>query len=135
MVMSLARTRDLWLTGLEGEETTRTANGTGNVARSRVRVSDEFGERSYALSGELLVEDVVLGVPRSEFPWPLSGTITRFVQVERTGGPGGDRSFTREVVITFNGESVVAMTVDGEAYELDLRRRDRERVRRRDRPS
>lgn len=131
MEMSLARTRDIVVTGLEGEETSRTTNGTGTEARSRARVSDEYGERSYTLSGSVLIEDVVHGVPRTEFPWPLSGTITRVVQVEKTGGPGGDRSFTRTVVVTFNGESRVTMTVDGEPFELDLNRTDRLRVRRR----
>lgn len=135
MSMSLTRTRDLWVRGLEGEEVRRTTDGTGTESRTRAHVSDEFGERTYSLSGELQVEDVVHGVPRSEFPWPLSGTLTRTVQVDKVGGPGGDRSFTREVVITFNGEPVVTMTVDGEAYELDLTRRDRRRVQRRVRPS
>jgi hypothetical protein len=135
MEMSLARTRDLWITGLEGQETTRVGNGTGTEARSRARMSDEHGDRTYTLSGTLLIEDVVHGVPREEFPWPLSGTITRTVQVERIGGPGGDRSIARTVVITFNGGSVVPMTVDGEPFELDLTRRDRRRVERRERPS
>lgn len=131
MEMSLARTRDIWVTGLEGEETARTANGTGTEARSRARMSDENGDRSYTMSGTVLIEDVVHGVPREEFPWPLSGTITREVQVEKTGGPDGDRSFSKTVVITFNGESVVTMTVDGESFELDLEERSRDRVRRR----
>ena len=131
MEMSLARSRDLWVTGLEGEETVRTANGSGIESRSRARMSDEYGDRSYAMSGTTQIQDVVHGVPRDQFPWPLSGTITRVVEVEKTGGPGGDRSFTRTVVITFNGESVVTMTVDGEPFELDLGRTDRRRVRRR----
>jgi hypothetical protein len=131
MEMSLSRTRDIWVTGLEGEETSRTANGGGVEARSRARMSDEHGDRTYTMSGTVLIEDVVHGVPREEFPWPLSGTITREIQVEKTGGPDGDQSFSKTVVITFDGESVVTMTVDGEAFELDLEERGRDRVRRR----
>ncbi len=94
-------------------------------------MSDEHGDRTYTMSGSILIEDVVHGVPRAEFPWPLSGTITREVQIERTGGPDGDLSISRTVVVTFNGESVVSMTVDGESFELDLEERGRDRVRRR----
>ncbi|HSM06667.1 MAG TPA: hypothetical protein VK858_18730 [Longimicrobiales bacterium] len=131
MEMSLSRTRDMWVTGLEGEETTRTWNGTGTEAHSRVRVSDTRGTRTYDMEGTLLVEDVVRPVPLTDRPWPLSGTITRTVTVEVTGGPDGDRTVTRTVVITFSGERIVTLTVNGVEYELDLAAQDRDRVRRR----
>ncbi|MEJ2538859.1 MAG: hypothetical protein P8188_02545 [Gemmatimonadota bacterium] len=127
--MAIARSRDMWVTGLEGEETTRTWNGSGADTRYRTRVSDEAGTRAYSMAGTLTIEDVVRGVPRAEFPWPLSGTVTRTLQVEVLGGPQGNRSVSRTVVVTFNGQQVVTLTVDGEEYEFDLARTDRQRVR------
>jgi len=132
MDMSLSRTRDMWVTGLEGEETTRTWNGTGTESHSRTRLSDAYGTRTYDMEGTLLVEDVVRAVPVTENPWPLSGTITRTVDIAITGAPGGDRTISRTVVITFTGEQVVTLTVDGVPFECDLGAQDRDRVRRHD---
>lgn len=123
------RDRDMWLTGLLDQETERTWNGTGSSAVSRSVVSDEKGDRQYDMSATSLVEDVVVGVPRIENPWPLSGTITRTVHVEVVSG---DETVVRDktVVITFDGDQYVTMTVDGEDFELDLAER---RAHRRDR--
>lgn len=131
MSWSLDRSRDMWVTGLEGEETERTWNGTGSEDRSRARVLEGGAERSYEFEGDLLVEDVVRGVPRSENPWPLSGTITRDVEIEIENGPRGDESISRIVVVTFNGTQFVTMTVNDVEYEVDLAERGRDRVRRR----
>lgn len=131
MDMTISRTRDMWVTGLEGVETTRTWNGTGTESHSRARMSDTYGTRTYDMEGTILVEDVVRAVPVTENPWPLSGTITRSVTIAVTGAPGGDRIVTRTVVITFTGEQVVRLTVDGVEFECDLALQDRDRVRRR----
>lgn len=132
---TFSRTRDMWITGLEGEETERTWNGTGQDDRSRVRLDDGAVTRSYTFDGSLLVEDVVVGVPRAENPWPLSGTITRELTIDIVDGIRGTRTVSRTVVVTFNGTSLVTLTVNGESFEFDLASRDRDRVRRRDRQS
>lgn len=129
--ISLDRTRDMWVTGLEGEETERTWNGTGSDDRSRMRILDNDVTRTYDMSGTLLVTDVVRALPRSENPWPLSGSITRNVTIEIVNGPDGDRTVTRVVTITFNGTQFVTMMVNDVEYEIDLSQRGRDRVRRR----
>lgn len=127
---SLSRSRDMTVTGLEGEETERTWNGTGEEDRSRARFSASGDTRSYEMSGTLTVDDVVRGVPRAEHPYPLSGTITRNVTVEVTNGPRGDETLTRTVVVTFDGTRYPSLTVNGEAFELDLDATGPRRVRR-----
>lgn len=129
---SIDRNRDITVTGLAGEETERTWNGDGSENRSRAQFREGTEVRSYDFSGSFLIEDVVRGVPRSENPWPLSGTITRNVTIEFSG-PNGERSVVREVIVTFNGTQFVTISVNGEEYEFDLASRDRDRVRRRDR--
>ena len=132
---SIERYRDMWVTGLEGEEATRTWNGDGWGKRHRVRVDDEFGERSYDVESTSLIEDVVRSVDREAQPWPLSGTITRNIEVTIANGPDGDMSRVRTVVITFNGTQFVTLTVDGEpSHEVDLETREgRNPLRRRER--
>lgn len=127
---SLDRARDMWVTGLEGEETERTWNGTGAEDRSRARILEDEVIRTYDLTGSLLVEDVVRGVPRAENPWPLSGTITRTLTIEVTNGPRGDETITRTVVVTFNGTRYPEMTVNGEVYQVDLAAEGRSKARR-----
>ena len=117
---SISRSRDMTITGLEGEETSRTANGEGSEEVARSRHLDDGGTRSYDMSGASTIQDVVHGVPRDDNPWPLSGTITRQVTVLVVNGPDGDRTVERTVVVTFNGTQFVTMTVNGEGFEVDL---------------
>ncbi len=126
---SVSRNRDITITGLEGSEVTRIANGFGSTARSRSYHSDENGSRSYEMSGTSVIKDVVRAVPEEENNpfvrhkkdlYPLSGTITRDVNVVIVNGPNGDETHTKHVVITFNGTQFVTMTVDGESMEVDL---------------
>ena len=114
------RSRDLWITGLEGVETTRTVNGTGSGTMSRSQHTDSTGTRTYDMTSTSVIEDVVHPVPRTDDAWPLSGTITRNVTVNIVNGPNGDETKTRTVVITFNGTNLPTMTVDGESFEIDL---------------
>lgn len=118
---SIKRYRDMWVTGLEGEEETRTWNGDGSGERHKARVSDEFGERLRDVKSTSLIEDVVRSVDRKAHPWPLSGTITRNIQVTITNGRNGDQSRERTVVITFDGTQFATLTVNGEpSHEVDL---------------
>jgi hypothetical protein len=120
------RSRDLWITGLEGEETSRIVNGTGAGSVSRSQHTDADGTRTYDMSGTTVIDNVVHPVPRTDEAWPLSGTITRDVTINIVNGPDGDVTKSRTVVITFNGTNLVTMTVygestvDGESFELDL---------------
>lgn len=117
---SVARSREVAITGLEGEETTRTVNGTGASAVTRSRHSDEFGTRSYEMSGSSATVDLVLGVPREDNPYPLSGSISRDMTVVITNGPNGDETRRRTATIDFNGTRFATLTVDGETFEVDL---------------
>jgi len=116
--------REQTVTGLEGEEDTRTVNGAGTTHVSRSRYSDENGTRSYEMTSASTWTDVVHGVPRDEYPYPLSGSITRSVEVVIVNGPNGDATRSRTVVIEFDGTRYATMTVDGETFEIDLGARD-----------
>jgi len=118
---SIQRNRDMWVTGLEGEEETRTWNGYGSGERHRARIDDEFGERIRDVTSTSLIADVVRSVDRKAHPWPLSGTITRNVAVTITNGRNGDVSRARTVVITFDGTQFAILSVNGEpSHEVDL---------------
>jgi hypothetical protein len=127
MSMEVSRDRNLWLSGLEGEETTRTWNGTGSRDVDRVRQSDDRGTWTYDMDASALIEDVVVGVPRIDNPWPLSGTITREIHVEVVNVVGDTFIRDRTVVITFNGTQFVIATVNGEEFEIDLASRTHKR--------
>lgn len=121
---SVARSRDETVSGLEGEETTRTFDGTGSESVERSRHLDDGTERNYRMNGSSTKTAVVVPVPGSEPRWPLSGTIQRTVEVEITGGEGGDRSRTLEVTVTFDGDSTALATVGDRTFEIDLAARD-----------
>ena len=114
------RSRDLWITGLLGEETTRTVNGTGHGEVSRSKHTDADGTRTYDMSSTSVMDNVVHTVPRTGDAWPLSGTITRNMTINVVNGPDGDVTRTRTVVITFNGTYLVTMTVGDETFEIDM---------------
>lgn len=115
---SVTRSRDLTVSGLEGEETTRIWNGTGEGTVNGSRTGDGE-ERSYDMVSSVLIEDVVIGIPRDQNPFPLSGTITRNISLTIVRG---DRQESRErtVVIEFDGTQFATLTVNGETFEVDL---------------
>ncbi len=117
---SISRSRDMTITGLEGEETSRTANGSGTGDVTRSRHLDDGGTRSYDMSGTSTIQDVVHGVPKEDNPWPLSGMITRQMTVQIVNGPDGDKTVERTAIVTFNGTQFVTMTVNDESFEVDL---------------
>lgn len=117
---STLRTRDKTITGLEGDETTRTANGTGTQSKSRSRHSDEKGDRNYDMTGTTVISDVVHGIPKWKNPYPLSGTITRDITAVIVNGRNGNETRTKHVAITFDGTHLAHFTVNGELFEVDL---------------
>jgi len=116
---AIDRDRDMWVTGLEGEETQRTWNGTGTGDVQRSRHPEDGSERTYDMQSSSVVEDVVRGVPRNEFPYPLSGTITRTIHAVITID-GVEEVRDVVVVITFDGDNTATMDVNGEIFEVDL---------------
>ena len=114
------RSRELVISGLLGEETTRIVNGTGNSTVNRSQHADEDSERTYDMTSMSVIEDVVHPVPRTDDAWPLSGTITRDVTINVINGPNGDVTRSRTVVITFNGTNWATMTVGEDVFEVDL---------------
>lgn len=118
----IERERDMVLTGLLGAETERTWNGTGSGTVFKSRHPDDGALRTYDMESSAVITNVVRGVPASENPYPLRGTITRTIHAVITIDGVQE---TRDIVavITFDGDSTATMTVDGETYEIDLTNR------------
>jgi len=123
---TMARNRDVTISGLLGANTTITINGTGSAERQRTKFAKEdveganAVERDYDMEGSTLVKDVVTAAVRLPDAWPLSGTITRNHSVTRTDAVNGTKTTTRTSVVTFNGTQFVPLTVNGTAFTLDL---------------
>lgn len=124
MTVSMHRERDMWLLGLEGTEETRIWDGSGSTEVERSIVSDEKGERTYDMSNTMEVDALTLGVPRVDYPWPLSGAVSREVHVKVLTFSGEERTRDRTVRIEFNGTQFVPIWVNGEEYTLDLETRE-----------
>ncbi len=120
---SVERHRDMWVTGLEGEETERTWNGTGDHSVLRSRHADTLPTRTYDMTGSSTIDDVVIPHPRTEDSWPLSGTITREVHVAVLKDGEVVREVDRTVVVVFDGTQYAEMTVNGEIFTIDLAER------------
>lgn len=118
-VAEVSRERDMTVSGMEGEETTRTWNGSGSSEMSRSGVLADGTERSHSASGTFTFEDVVVPIPGSESPYPVSGMITRSIVGTRTNAQG-TQTREIEVIITFNGTSIATAVVNGENVEIDL---------------
>jgi hypothetical protein len=119
---TVARHRDLTVTGLAGAETSRTVNGTGNETVSRSRVTRNDSTRSYDIAGNSTITDVVMPVRSGDGGngWPTSGTITRTMTITLTSGQNAGKTVTRTVTITFNGTSSATASVDGSSFTIDL---------------
>lgn len=117
---SVQRNRDMTVSGLKGEETTRTFNGSGSETVSRSRVLDDGTQATHDMTGTFTYQDVVVPVPGSEPRWPLSGTIHRTMNVDVVNGPNGDVSRTLDVTVTFDGTSTATAVINGETVEIDL---------------
>jgi hypothetical protein len=121
-VDNVDRDRSLTVSGLAGAETSRTWNGTGTRNDNGYRMDGDV-KRSYAVSDNVTLSNIVVDLPRSSHPWPVSGTITR--NVTGTGSisrNGVEKSFSisRTVTVTFNGTQFAAVTVGSNSYSLDL---------------
>jgi hypothetical protein len=115
------RQRDVTVSGLLGQESTRQWDGTGASA-----IDAEFDNgqvsRTFQAQSNVSVSDVVVQLPRSQNPWPLSGTITHSVSATRTreGANEVSHSFSRTAIVTFNGTQFVTLQVGTRVFTLDL---------------
>lgn len=116
------RDRNFTVSGLAGAETSRTWNGTGSRNDHGERDGTD-AKRNYSTADQLTVSNVVVNLPRSSNPWPVSGTITRHITGTASVSRNGvTKSFSvdRTVTITFNGSQTATVTVNGNNYTLDL---------------
>ena len=118
-VAEVSRERDMTVSGMEGEETTRIWNGSGSSEMSRSGVLADGTERSHSASGTFTFQDIVVPIPGSESPYPVSGMITRSMVGTRTNAQGTETRAI-EMIITFNGTSIATAVVNGETVEIDL---------------
>jgi len=119
---TISRTRSMTATGLLGHETSRTWNGTGNRSDAGY-ANDTERTRTYHTTDATTFTNVVVNLPRSASPWPMSGTVTRQIAGSGTVVKNGvTRTFTvsKIVTITFNGTRLVPMSIGGVAFTLDL---------------
>ncbi|HZI42689.1 MAG TPA: hypothetical protein VFD67_13320, partial [Gemmatimonadaceae bacterium] len=116
------RDRNLTVSGLAGAETSRTWDGTGTRNDNGYRTVGDV-KRSYTVNDAVTVSSVLVDLPRSQNPWPMSGTITRQISgtasVEKAG-VSKTFSITRTVTITFNGTQNATVTVGNNSYTLNL---------------
>ncbi|NOT07396.1 MAG: hypothetical protein HOP28_04235 [Gemmatimonadales bacterium] len=110
--------RDFTVSGLAGEETSWTWNGTGSGSIEGSRHKHGDTERTYNLSTNTTVTNVV--VPRSEGAYPTSGTVTVAVELSVVGGERDGENFTRTVTVTFDGTQSARVLVGGAKFKVNL---------------
>ena len=118
---TVARHRDITVTGLAGTETSRTVNGTGNETVSQSRVTASGGTRSYTMTGASTITNVVMPVRSADGGngWPVSGTITRTMTITLTSGPNAGKTETRTMTVTFDGTSTPSGSIDGHTFTIN----------------
>jgi hypothetical protein len=119
---TVSGSRNLTATGLLGHNTTRTWNGTGGGNGGNFW-SDSAATRTADVSWSTTFSNIVVALPRSANPYPVSGGLSRVVTgsgVVTKGDSTKTISISRTVGITFNGTEFVPMTVGSLNYTLDL---------------
>lgn len=117
------RTRDLVISGLLGEETSRTHNGVG-TAEDTTTLQREGFTRTVQESSIDSVVNVVFNLPHANNPWPVSGQIIRNVSATIIiSGPREEtRTISRRVVVTFppDGQGNVSIQIGTMSCTLNL---------------
>lgn len=121
---SVSRTRDLTISGLAGQETSRTHDGLGTSHDTLAFTGAEVTRRSVESALDSVVA-VVFDLPRAANPWPVSGRIVR--QVEGTvtvtrGENSGTRSYSRRIEVVFpaDAQGNVTLHVGDRTCQLNL---------------
>jgi hypothetical protein len=113
---SMEHTRVMVVTGLAGQETQATWNGTGTA--KMIRTHDATGAK-FTVTSQVVIENVVIPVPGGLNTYPLSGSITHEWLAEISDATGR-RTEEHVVVVTFNGTAEVTITVDGVPRTVNL---------------
>lgn len=115
---SVDRMRDMTVSGLEGDEDTRTWNGSSEGTSSHTFATGEFAGTPRVRTSASTTRDVVIPHPRGDDSWPISGSITSEMTVE-----GGEHAGTFQAVVTFDGTQFATVVVNGEEMTVDLTQR------------
>lgn len=116
---TIHRESDMTVPGLAGRETQRTFNGSSAGKVTKSSTTDGGVTRSFVMTESETVANVVRSVDHAAHPWPLSGSITRKLNVTSVG-PNGDHTKDVTTVVTFNGTQNPTLTVNGVAHTVDL---------------
>jgi hypothetical protein len=119
---SVDRTRDLTVAaGGNGWSVSRIWNGSGSGSLSAESDGGNLS-RSYRLNSSTTITNVTVAEPRSENPWPLSGSITHVFDGTRTreGARTVSRTVSYTATITFNGTSTVPLDMGSTQFCVDL---------------
>lgn len=102
MSASIHHSRDATISGLLGDETSRTHDGVG-TSNDTVTIEREGLTKNVAESSVDSVRSVVFNLPRATNPWPVSGSIVRRVEATITiSGPREEtRTVSRRIEVTF----------------------------------
>lgn len=121
MTATISRERNMTLSGLAGEETERTWNGTGAGSETSTATGDR-GTRVYVGSTKDTTTNLVVKLPRSANPWPQSGTIVHRMDAVATfdGARSGTRTIAHRAVVTFNGTEIATLEVGTRTCSLNL---------------
>lgn len=115
---SIDRLRDMTVSGLEGDESTRIWNGTSDGTSSHTFSSGDYAGTPVVRRSSSRTQDVVIPHPKDDDSWPLSGTISSEMTVE-----GGDHAGTYAAVVTFDGTQFATVLINGEEITVDLTER------------
>lgn len=109
--------RSLVMSGLAGDETARTWNGTAASSRQDSVLDANGAKVLRTTAATTTVENVVVPKPWRPDSWPASGTITTHVV-----SSDGTNTTDLTGVLTFNGTSLATLVVGGTTYTIDLAR-------------
>jgi hypothetical protein len=114
---SVDRSRDLTVSGLAGDETTRIWNGRSEGTSTRI--FSRAGEtETIAHTSFSVIDNLVIPHPRQDDTWPLSGTISTELSID-----GGPMAGEHTAVVTFDGTRYATVAIDGETVTVDLTER------------
>ena len=120
---AIHRSRDVVISGLLGEETSRTHNGVGS-SNDTTSLQREGFNKTVAESSVDSVRNIVFNLPRATNPWPVSGSIVRNVNatITITGPKTETRTVSRRVEVTFpaDAQGNVTMKVGDLTCTLNL---------------